>query len=196
MAKPPQNKPTFSIRRRWLISVNLVIGTLALMAILAMLNYVAARYYSRFQWSARNRVQLSPQAVRVLNSVTNDIRVTVFWDTRDEPELFNLLTAELKEFNYANPRIVFKVVDPVRQPTDAELVLAKYKLSALKNKNFVVFDSDGRTKVIYENELADQTYERASGGQPNEMRKVLAAFNGEAVFASAILNLDEAVTRG
>jgi len=101
----------------------------------------------------------------------------------------SLTTALLKEYNYVNPRIVSKSVDPARQPADAELVLAAYKLTALKDRNFVILDCDGPPKVIYQNELVDYQLEPVEGGQAREFQKKMVSFKGELLFTTALFNL-------
>jgi hypothetical protein len=189
MPNAPLTKPTFSTRRKWVIGFNVAVAVAAVVAMVVMANYLAARHYLRFQWSGHRKVSLSPQTSRVLQSLTNQVRVTVFFDAREQMELQSLTTALLKEYNYANPRIVFKTVDPTRHPADAELVLAAYKLTALKDGNFVIFDCGGRTKVIYQNELADYQLEPVEGGHGREFRKKMTAFKGETLFTTALFNL-------
>ena len=194
-ANPPRLRPeaparqaSFSARRKWLIGFNVAVATLALLAIVGMANYLASRYFTRIPLTARKQFSLSPQTLKVVRSITNEIKTTVFFDSRDPKDLRELITGLLKEYNYLNPKIIFKTVDPSRNPGEAELVLAAYKLTALKDRNFVIVDCAGRSKVFYENELADYGYEPVPG-KPNEFDKQMAAFRGEMVFTTAIFNL-------
>ncbi|MCS7337371.1 MAG: GldG family protein [Verrucomicrobiae bacterium] len=181
--------PSFSPRKRRWIEINVAVSVAALLAVVVMLNYLSARHYARWAATAQRAVRLSPQTLRVLSTVTNPVNVTVVFNTRDEETLHTLVVSLLKEYNYVNPRIRFRTVDPVRQPAEAELVLAAHRLGALKNKNFVVFECDGRTRVFYANELADVQFESEPGTDPPEFRKRYVAFRGEALFTSAIFNL-------
>jgi hypothetical protein len=191
MANTAPIPPTFSTRRRWMIGFKVCTALAAVLALTVMANYLAARHYLRLQWSSHSKMALSPQTVRVLQSLTNQVKAIVFFDGREEADLQGLVTSLLKEYNYVNPKIILKTVDPVRNPAEAELALATYKLTALKNKNFVIFDSDGRKpRVIYQNELADYQLEPVQGGQPREFRKKLAGFRGEMLFTTALFNLE------
>jgi len=182
-------KPTFSARARWVVGFNVGVAIAAVLALVLMMNYLSARHYVRWPLAGARQTKLSPQTLRVLQSLTNTVKVTVFFNTREEETLHEMVTSLLKEYAYANPRILFKTVDPVRQPADAELVLAAHRLSALKDKNFVVFDCDGRTKVIYQNELADVQLEPVTDSQTPEFRKKFVSFRGEMLFTTAIFNL-------
>ena len=193
MANDLSTPPTFSARRKWVIGCNLLLALAAVLALTAMANYLAARHYLRFQWSGHGKIVLSPQTVRVLRSLTNQVKVTVFFDVREgsAADVRSLTTALLEEYNYVNPKIVCKSVDPVRQPADAELVLSAYKLTSLKDRNFVVLDCDGRTKVIYQNELVDYHLDLAEDTQARNYNKRMVNFKGEVLFTTALFNLAE-----
>jgi ABC-type uncharacterized transport system involved in gliding motility auxiliary subunit len=180
------SNPTFSTRRKVASRLNALIAVAAALAVVVMLNYLAARHFVRRDLDTR-RSQLSSQTVRVLASLTNDVRVTIFFDTRDQEELAALTTTLLREYTYASPRVTLKVIDPTREPSRAELLLAKYKLTTLKGKDFVIFDCDGRTKVVYENELSDYDANAVVSGKSKEFRRI--AFRGELLFTTAIFNL-------
>ena len=80
MTNANANPPSFSPRRKWLIGLNVVISTLALLALVGMANYLASRYYTRLQLTARKQFSLSPQTLRVVRSLTNEVKITVFFD--------------------------------------------------------------------------------------------------------------------
>lgn len=187
MANELSTPPSFSAARKWAHRLNAYAAILVVLALGVMLNYLAARHYARVQFTDQRRTQLSPQTARVLRSLTNEVRITVFFDTRGQEELHSLTTALLREYSYANPKIISKTVDPVRQPAKAELFLAKYKFTGLKDKNFILLDCGGRTKVIYESELSDYDLNAVISGRAKEFRRI--AFKGEMLFTTAIFNL-------
>ena len=179
--------PSYSTGRRWAVGFNVLLAALAVLALVAMANYLATRYFQRFELGAHRRTELSPQTIRVLHSVTNEFKVTVFFDAHGEEELYGLTTTLLREYAFANPGLIIKTVDPTRQPAEAELTLANYKLTGLKDKNFVVFDCAGATKVIYANELSEYDINAVITGQSKEFKR--KSFNGEMLFTTAIFNL-------
>ena len=187
MADKPTTQPSFSAARKWASHLNAWAAIAVVLALGVMLNYLASRHFTRVQLTDQRRTQLSPQTLRVLRSLTNEVRGTLFFDTRGQEELHGLTTALLREYNYANPKILFKTVDPVRQPAKAELLLAKYKLTGLKDKNFIILDCGGRTKVIYESELSDYDINAVVSGRAKEFRRI--AFKGEMLFTTALFNL-------
>src|SRR5881396_1062454 len=101
MSEPP---PSFSRARKWNITLNTALLVLSVVALLAMMNYLTARHDSRFDWSGTGRIELSPRTRQVLASVTNELRVTLYFD-RDDP-LFKMAHTLLKAYENANPRLV------------------------------------------------------------------------------------------
>lgn len=187
MATAPTTPPSFSAGRKWAGRLNACAAIAVVLALGGMLNYLAARHFARLPLTGRQRTALSAQTARVLRSLTNEVRVTVFFDTRDQEELHGLTTALLREYTSLNPKIIFKTIDPTRQPAKAELLLAKYKLTGLKDKNFIILDCGGRTKVIYESELSDYDVNAFIGGRTKEFHRI--AFKGEMLFTTALFNL-------
>ena len=181
--------PTFSAARRWSIGFHVILGVAAALALVGMVNYLSLRHHSRIALSEHRKIRLAPQTLRVLSALTNEVKITIFFDTRGEEQLYQLTYALLGEYNQVNPRLTIRTVDPTRQPADAELLLATYQLGTLKDRNFVVLETAGRNRVLYANELGDFRVEIVSEGPPREFRKHLRSFNGEAALTTALFNL-------
>ncbi len=181
------NRPSFSAARRWGMLINLVLSIVAVLALLVMANYLAAGYYQRIRLAEHSRFDLSPQTLKVLQTVTNDVDVTIFYDVQGEADIYSWIHGLLKEYRNVNPRIQLRTVDYTRYHGDAALVLSKYKLSGLKDKNFIVFDSAGNTRTIYHNQLSDYDIGAVLAGESREFRRT--AFRGEMLFTSAIFSV-------
>ena len=78
MATDPQDKPSFSAGRRWGIGLNLLVRTLSVLALVVMANYLSGHYFKRAFLSSQTRTELSPLTVRLLKSLTNDVKVTLY----------------------------------------------------------------------------------------------------------------------
>lgn len=180
-------KPSFSSGRRWLIGLNVLVASLAFLALVVMANYLASGYYRRFRLSQAGTMELAPQTVSLLKSVTNDLDVIIFFDRKGEEDLYQMVSGLLREYNFQNPKISVKSVDYTRYPGTAEIILAKYKLGSLKDKNFVIFDSGGRSKIVYANELSEYDLNKLMAGGTNEINRI--GFKGEMMFSSAIYGL-------
>ena len=132
--EPP---PSFSVGRRWAIFFSVLFSMIAVTALVIMVNYLGARYYLRANLSSQGRMQLSPMTLGLLKSVTNDVKVTVYYDRDDS--LYSLVTAMLDEYRLANPRISVRTVDYKRDVSEAVKVKSTYNLTAVEAKNLGIF---------------------------------------------------------
>jgi hypothetical protein len=176
---------SFSLARKWSIGLSVTLSVLALLAIVLMVNYVAARHFRRLSLSAEAQTRLSPLTRHVLESVTNEVKVTIYY-SKDDP-LYDSVWALLKEYVFANNRIHVETVDYERNPSAAQLVKAKYRLSQVTDKNLVIFDSNGRSKVVTQPELSDFDLAPLIARETNTVRRT--HFKGEMLFTSAILSV-------
>src|SRR6516165_10652576 len=103
MSDTPQPAPSFSTRRRFGIGLNVGLITVVVLAVVVMINFLNRDYFWRFHWSSRNRVQLAPLTVKFLQSLTNRVRVTLYYD-KTEP-LYPTVSSLLGEYRNANPHI-------------------------------------------------------------------------------------------
>lgn len=177
-------KPSFSLARRWSLSLNVLLSIIAVLALVAMVNYLAARHFRRVPVSAIARMDLSAQTKRILQSVTNNVQITVYFDRTDG--LYEMVNGLLKEYKFANGRITVETVDYVKDPAAAQLVKARHQL-ATEHKNLVIFECNGNKKVVYERELSDLDLEPLISGRSREVRR--SAFKGELLFTSAIYSV-------
>ena len=177
-------QPSFSVARKWSLSLNMLLVFGAVVALLAMTNYLAARHFTRWSLSDQAQAQLSPLSLRVLNAVTNPVKVTLYFDKRES--LYGLSYNLLKAYRYANPLIDLKVVDYMRESGAAQVVKLEHKLSD-NDRDIVIFESQGRPKIVYQGELSDLDIQPLVRGESKEIRRT--NFKGEAMFTSAILNV-------
>jgi hypothetical protein len=179
--EPPSS---FSPMRKWSFGLNVLVSSAAVLALLLMTNYLAARHHTRWSWSASAQAQLSPLSVRVLSAVTNPVRVTLYFD-KDDP-LFEMSYNLLKTYRFANDRIQLNVVNYVNEPGAAELVKKTYDLSDTDH-DMVIFYCQGRRKIVYQSELSDIDLQPLMTGKSREAKRT--HFKGEAMFTSAIYSV-------
>jgi hypothetical protein len=177
--------PSFSRARKWNITLNTVLFVLSIVALLSMMNYLAARHYSRFDWSGTGHTELSPLTRQVLASVTNELRVVLYFG-RDEP-MFRMSSSLLKAYASVNPRIIVQTIDYIRDTSDALAAKKKYGLVEKNDRDMVIFDCQDRTKFVYQGELSDLDMNELLAGKGGEIKRV--AFKGEMLFTSAILTV-------
>lgn len=181
----PASTPSFSSARKWSLSLNVLLSTLAVLALVLMANYLGARHFLRFPLSTDAQRQLSPLTRKILQSITNDVKVTIFFDVDEEGSLYESVWGLLKEYKAVNGRVQVETVDYVRDTAAAKLIKAKYQLANLTDKDLIIFDCNGSKKIVYQNELSDVDISPVLAGK--EARRT--HFKGELLFTSALYNV-------
>ena len=189
MASETASRPSFSPGRKWSIAFDVVLRTVVVLAVVAMVNYLGSRYPYRRNLSSQTRLELSPRTFSILKSVTNEVKVTLYYDKEDG--LYSSISALLNEYRAINSHITVQTADYIRDATTAQQVKSAYKLSSAADKsekNVVIFDCQGRTKIVPGSALADYTLEEVNP-KDREFRKKLVAFKGEMMFTSMLLGV-------
>jgi ABC-type uncharacterized transport system involved in gliding motility auxiliary subunit len=191
----PSLPPSFSTARRWKIVFDTILRTVLVLAVIVMANYIGYIFSRQFYLSSQMRIHLAPRTVSVLQTLTNQVDVTVYCSKQDFG-MYPTVMALLNEYHRLDPRINIKVVDYTRDPAAAVQVQQKYNLfsSAANNgppeKNFIIFDYQGRFKAAPSEALVQYGAVGMAPDKKNlDIRPV--AFNGEKMFTSMLL----AITR-
>jgi len=189
MPAPDSSKHSFSNGRRWLNWLNTFLAVAAVLAMIVMANYLADGYFKRFQLDRNSIFKLSKQTQRVLDSLTNDVNVTIFFEPHGANEqVYELVSGLLAEYQQACPRhIHLTTLDYDREVGKAKEFLAKHSLTGLKEKDFVLFESGGNTRTAYAKELAKYDFSALLSGQSKEVRR--NAFLGELYFTGDIYDV-------
>jgi len=191
MPTDPKPQPSFSPGRRWKIGFDVVVRTMLVLAVVVMANYLGARFSGRFYLSSQTRVKLSSQTLDILKSLTNHIDVTLYYDKQDD--FYPTIMALLNEYCSANPRLSVKTVDYVRDAGEAQKLKEQFKLNAPTDKNLIIFDCEGRVKIVNGDSLTQVKLEQVpSLKEEREFRRKPVAFIGEQVFTSMLLAVTSA----
>jgi len=181
-------QPSFSPGRRWKIGFDVIARTALVLAVVVMLNYLGAKFFHRFYLSSQTQ-QLSTRTLSVVNSITNRIAVTAYYDKSDD--WYPMIMALLNEYHTANPNISVETVDYVRDAGEAEKIKEKYKLSSVKDKNLVIFDAgENHVKIANGDELSQVKLEPVPNSTEHEFRRKPIAFNGEMLFTAMLLAVE------
>ena len=190
MTANPKLPPSFSPGRRWKIGFDTLVRTALVLAVVVMINYLGGLFSKRFYLSSQTRTEISSRTVDVLRSLTNQVSVTLYYDTGEDlyPTILSLLNA----YHAVNPNVSIRTVDYVRNAGEAEKIKAQYKLNSPTDKNLIIFDSgSGRLpKIIPGDALAKYTMEQVPNEKEHEFRKKPVAFLVEIMFTSALLALE------
>lgn len=190
--QPSSTTPSFSTARRWKIIFDTIIRTVLVLAVVVMVNYLGAALSHQFFLSSQTRVHLSPHTTSFLQTMTNHVEVTVYYDKDDG--MFSTIMAVLNEYHRIDPHINVTVVDYHRDPAQAIQIQQKYGLaSEISNpnsppqKNVVIFDNGGRFKVAPGQELVQFGATGMTKDKKIEFRPV--AFYGEKMFTSMLIDI-------
>ena len=104
----------FSLRSSQL-GTNTMILSLAVIAILGVLNFAGARHPKRFDLTTEKLYTLSDQTKRVVGGLQNDVTILRFDKTAD-PALDDLMV----EYKNLSPHLKFQNVDPQKKPEVAK----------------------------------------------------------------------------
>lgn len=179
--------PSFSLARKFGAGFGVAVACVSMVAVVIMLNYLAARHFVRFDCSSLKRTQLSPMTLRVLESVTNEIKVVVYYDP--EERLYKQSLDLLKEYAARNSRIKIQLVNPVSNPAEAQIIRNQYKLAAINEKHLIIFDCNGKTKSVYQSALSEYELEQVANPNEREFRRKSKSFRGELEFTSALVTV-------
>jgi hypothetical protein len=186
--------PSFSRGRSWGIGFHVGLSVAAMLALVVMANYLASRHFARWHWAGDGRQGLSPMTLQVLRSLTNQVRVVVFFDPEESPSLYSAVVGLLDEYQAVCPRLEVQKIDYMRQPDRANLIKDKYKLTLpevnqeTSFRNLVVFDCPGKPpRVVYERQLSEYDLSGVLNRRTNEVKRV--GFNGEPLFTEALIKV-------
>jgi ABC-type uncharacterized transport system involved in gliding motility auxiliary subunit len=110
------NLRTFLGERSTKYGTSTIIGSVIFFAILAALNFLAYRHNAHFDLTSDKVFSLSPQSAKVLQSLTQDLKLEAFVEGGSSPELDDLL----KNYKETSGKITYRLVDPDREPELAE----------------------------------------------------------------------------
>lgn len=181
MTDPRDPSPSFSRAGRLAIAASVVVSTLSVIALAFMANYLAAHHAPRFYWGASRDYQLSPLTRTALQTLTNQVRITVFFD-RDHA-VYPSVRALLREYRAASPNLLIEYIDYTLHPTAAQEFRRRTPVT-IRNEDpdLVLFEFGGRAKAVPARDLRE--YDTGAILRGKEAPPI--AFNGEQLFTSAI----------
>jgi ABC-type uncharacterized transport system involved in gliding motility auxiliary subunit len=96
---------------------NALLLSVATIGIVVLANYLANRYYARFDVTAGNLHTLSPQSIQVLEGLDQEIEIVGAYPGGQGQEDFERW---LDEYQSYTDRITYQTIDPIRQPGEAD----------------------------------------------------------------------------
>ncbi len=186
MSAAPKSAPSFSRAQRWKNIFDRALRTLLVLAVVAMVNYLGAKFSHRYYLSSQTSVQLSPRTLAVLHSLTNQLAVTLYFDRQSD--FYPDVSALLEEYQSANRKISVRLVDYVRNAGEAQKTKIKYSLNAASDKDLIIFDSGSGVKMLPASALLEYAARGLTEEKKVDIRPV--RFNGERAFTAMLLALE------
>jgi hypothetical protein len=175
-----------SIPRR-VIRLSVALQVLAMLVLLAAVNYFSFNHYARADFSRSQKFVLSEQTRRVLRELKKPVRVIVFFSPTvlsPETALFSDVQNLLKELIFSGRnKIEVEYVDPTRNLSRARELQEQYKFSV--SENVLILDYDGRSRFVLVSDMADFDMSPVESGDPPR----LLAFKGEQALTNGMIAL-------
>ncbi|MDX2041523.1 MAG: Gldg family protein [Acidobacteriota bacterium] len=93
------------------LSANMALLTVAVVGLIAIVNFLGYRHHKRYDLTAEGLFSLSDQTKKVLGGLQKDVKVIKFAKD-DDPQLAD----QMNEFKYQSPRISYERIDPQQRP--------------------------------------------------------------------------------
>ena len=127
---------TFSSRRSTKMGVNSFLIVVLFSSILVIVNFLATRHSVRWDFSENQNFTLAPQTYRVLRSLPNEVKITVF--TREKDPGYQTFKERLESYRQASPKLAVEFIDPEKQPKLAQTY-------GIFRTDTAIFESNGQT---------------------------------------------------
>ena len=126
------------------LSANVALLTVAVVGLIAIVNFLGYRHHKRLDLTAEGLFSLSDQTKKVLSGLQKDVKVIRFAKEND-----TLLADQMNEFKYQSKRISYEWVDAQEKPGAA-------RNYAAKNGELVVSTGEGEQRRIERLQQADE----------------------------------------
>jgi ABC-type uncharacterized transport system involved in gliding motility auxiliary subunit len=186
----PGSAPPTLRKRRLIIGANVFLQAALLLLLAVMINWLASRYYVRFDWTRSAYYKVSEKTKKLLTSLQEPVKVIVFLQLQSERGPAQKVSEDvnnlLKEFQYfGKDKLQIEHVDPYRDLARARQVVEEYNIDVMREPALVIFASGPRHKYVSLDDMVEfnhDMYGRVQG---------VKSFKGEGAFLSAIQTVIE-----
>jgi len=188
MIPTPPSQPSFTPRRKWGVGLDVVVRSLVVLAVVVMVNHLASVFYHRQTLNESQKAELSPQTRNLLQTLTNEIKVTIYYDRNER--FYPNIAGVLREYQALNPKVRVETVDYLSDAAAAKRVKLAHQLpetDKAEEKNFVIFECEGRKRQIPGTWIVDYTVERIDNAEQFEYQRKPIALKAETLFTAALL---------
>ena len=129
--------------------VNLVVQVVVTLAILTVIGALAVGHNLRFDLTSTKRYTLSPQSIKVLKALKEEVKAIAFFQEGSEER--KAARDLLEQYRYASSRFSYELVDPDRRPQMAK----KYEIASYGT---VAVECSGRVEKIFDLNKSSEIY--------------------------------------
>lgn len=129
----------FSTRRSTRMGANSILMVALFAGILVIVNVLAARHTTQWDFSETQHFTLSPQTHRVLRGLTREVKITVF--SQERSPSFNTYRNLLDSYRSHSDQLRVEYVDPERRPGLA-------RQQGVTRTDTAVVESGGQTNLV------------------------------------------------
>ncbi len=177
-------------RDRWTRGTSLAAAILGALLLFALVNYLGAKYWTRWDWTAGHLYTLSSRTRHVLESLDRDVRLVSFLAEGNQvsPEVLEEIRTLLTAYRQVNPgRVDVEWVDWQRDPMRAQQLLGELGIDPLRDSlDVIVVVSGKRRRQVRLDQMVEFDLSAGMGGPPP-----VRAITAEGALTAAIV----AVTR-
>ncbi|MBW2038918.1 MAG: GldG family protein [Deltaproteobacteria bacterium] len=146
---------------------NVFLLTIFLLGILVIINALSARHNIRFDLTKTKRYTLSPQSVKVLQGLKEEVKAIAFY--REGEAARKGAEDLLEQYAYLSKRFKYKFIDPDRHPGKAK----KYEITSY---GIVVVECGGKEEKVFD--LTEESFTNAIIRATREGRKIIYFLQG------------------
>ena len=135
------------------LGANTAVMTVAVVAILALLNFLGYRHHKRVDVTAEQLYSLSDQTRKIVTNLQKDVRIMKIGAAEGEdPQTLQALRDQVQEYRDLSKRITFEAVDPYAKPEVAQ----QYGIMRKGDLGAVIVASGDRTQRLDERRPGEQ----------------------------------------
>lgn len=188
----PAPKKVFRIHR-FAIGLNVLVQILALLFILAAVNYFSFKHFRRLDLSQNQKYVLSDQTKQLLASLKQPVKIYELF-IRDPrvpgADVAEDVDALLREYQYAaHGKVDLEYVDPFKNLSRAKALMTQYKFGF---ENVLVIVCGDHSKLVNFTDMAD--YNETPDDEEETQQPTIRDFKGEQAITSALIEVTEGTT--
>jgi LPXTG-motif cell wall-anchored protein len=120
---------------------NSLVLTVAVIAIVVVLNWLGTRYHTRLDMTSNAQFTLSPQSKKIASGLKNDLKLTAFIGGNDQQgrQLKDLMA----EYGYVTQHLKLETIDPEREPGKVRMFFQAHPNASQRRNVLMIEDPKG-----------------------------------------------------